>query len=119
AYAGIKDRTVQITTAFKETGIRPPAGFYVPGNAEGGPIIGPGTGTSDSILRRLSNGEHVLTAREVEAMGGHGEVMKWRKAALSGAKSSFAAGGPVLPPSMPYSNPAPAALSSQVILPPI
>src|SRR5690606_5884929 len=55
AYASIKDRTVEITTAFKETGIRPPAGFYMPpGNAEGGWIHGPGTGTSDSILRRLS-----------------------------------------------------------------
>ncbi|WP_264030551.1 hypothetical protein [Cellulosimicrobium sp. SH8] len=51
AMAGIRDRTVQITTAFKETGIRPPAGFYVPnssipGCALGGPAQGPRTYTS-------------------------------------------------------------------------
>lgn len=30
--------------------------------AEGGPVRGPGTGTSDSILTRLSNGEYVIPA---------------------------------------------------------
>jgi hypothetical protein len=69
AMAGIQDRRVQITTAFVETGIRPPAGFYVPGNAEGGWIRGPGTGTSDSILRRLSNGEFVVNAAAAKRHG--------------------------------------------------
>jgi hypothetical protein len=32
------------------------------GNARGGRITGPGTGTSDSILARLSNGEYVVNA---------------------------------------------------------
>lgn len=32
------------------------------GHAAGGPIVGPGTGTSDSILARLSNGEFVVNA---------------------------------------------------------
>lgn len=32
-------------------------------NYAGGPIVGPGTGTSDSILSRLSNGEFVITAQ--------------------------------------------------------
>ena len=31
--------------------------------AEGGKVIGPGTGTSDSINARLSNGEYVMTAK--------------------------------------------------------
>ena len=39
--------------------------------ATGGAVSGPGTGTSDSILARLSAGEHVITAAEVEALGGH------------------------------------------------
>lgn len=39
--------------------------------AEGGAVQGPGTGTSDSIFARLSNGEHVWTAAEVAAAGGH------------------------------------------------
>ena len=32
----------------------------------------------------LSNNEHVLTAREVAAAGGHGEVYRLRKALLAG-----------------------------------
>lgn len=69
-YNKIQDRRVQITTAFVETGIRPPAGFYVPGNAKGGWIRGPGTGTSDSILRRLSNGEFVVNAQAARENAG-------------------------------------------------
>lgn len=41
----------------------------VPGNAVGGLITGPGTGTSDSVLRRLSNGEYVMTADAVTRLG--------------------------------------------------
>lgn len=36
--------------------------FPAPGNAAGGLIRGPGSGTSDSILARLSNGEFVVNA---------------------------------------------------------
>jgi hypothetical protein len=42
----------------------PPAG-----NAAGGYIRGPGSGTSDSILARLSNGEFVLSAASVRRVG--------------------------------------------------
>lgn len=66
-----------------------------PGKATGGAISGPGTGTSDSILARLSNGEHVLTAKEVAKMGGHAAVEKLRKAILSGKLPAFAKGGSV------------------------
>jgi phage-related protein len=82
-----------ITTVFNG-GIRPAwnkiAGF-LPGmnkienelqpigeNATGGAIRGPGTGTSDDILSWLSNGEHVLTAADVTAMGGQGAVYAMR-----------------------------------------
>ena len=37
--------------------------------AEGGAVSGPGTGTSDSILARLSNGEFVMSAKAVKAFG--------------------------------------------------
>ena len=60
--------------------------------ADGGAIRGPGTGTSDSILARVSNGEHVWTAAEVNAAGGHGAVEAMRMAALRG----YATGGPVV-----------------------
>jgi hypothetical protein len=39
------------------------------GFAEGGSVRGPGTGTSDSILARLSNGEFVVKAAAVRAYG--------------------------------------------------
>ncbi len=38
--------------------------------AGGGEVMGPGTGTSDSIPARLSDGEFVMTARAVENAGG-------------------------------------------------
>jgi hypothetical protein len=41
----------------------------MPGNAEGGYISGPGSGTSDSIISRLSNGEFVVRAAAVQAYG--------------------------------------------------
>ena len=53
--------------------------------AAGGPVHGPGTGTSDSVPARLSNGEHVLTAREVAAAGGHSAVFSLRSLMSSGA----------------------------------
>lgn len=38
----------------------------ITGHAQGGPISGPGSGTSDSIPARLSNGEFVMTARATQ-----------------------------------------------------
>ena len=39
------------------------------GKADGGYISGPGSGTSDSIPARLSNGEYVIRAKAVNALG--------------------------------------------------
>ena len=47
-------------------------GKYIPEYAKGttsGPVSGPGTGTSDSILARLSNGEFVTKASSVSSIG--------------------------------------------------
>ncbi|WP_226358482.1 hypothetical protein [Pseudonocardia sp. ICBG601] len=63
--------------------------------AVGGAVRGPGSATSDSIIARLSHGEHVLTAREVRAAGGHGAVARWRERLLTGGLPAFATGGPV------------------------
>lgn len=76
-------------------GNRPIGQKPVPRRATGGPISGPGTGTSDSILARLSNGEHVLTAAEVRALGGHAAVERFRKQVAGGKIPAFAAGGPI------------------------
>lgn len=62
--------------------------------ATGGAIYGPGTGTSDSILARLSNGEHVLTASDVQKAGGQAAVYRLREAIQAGALR-FADGGAV------------------------
>lgn len=47
--------------------------------ASGGGIYGPGSGTSDSIPIMASNGEHVFTAKDVQAMGGQGGVYRFRQ----------------------------------------
>lgn len=62
--------------------------------ADGGPIRGAGTGTSDSIIARVANGEHVVTAAEVRGAGGHAAIEAHRAAWRSGLPA-FAAGGPV------------------------
>ncbi|MEA9986293.1 hypothetical protein, partial [Subtercola sp. RTI3] len=61
--------------------------------ASGGAITGPGTGTSDSIPARLSNGEHVLTARDVSAMGGQSAVYAMRASLYQ--NDGYANGGAV------------------------
>lgn len=56
------------------------------GRATGGAIHGPGTGTSDTAgAFNLSNGEHVLTADDVHAMGGQDAVYRYRAGLHSGA----------------------------------
>jgi TP901 family phage tail tape measure protein len=44
-------------------------GVSLPHNAGGGPISGPGTGTSDSVLSWLSDGEYVIKASSVRKYG--------------------------------------------------
>jgi TP901 family phage tail tape measure protein len=51
---------------------------------DGGPVVGPGTETSDSINARLSRGEHVLSAKEVRGLGGHQAVEEMRERARRG-----------------------------------
>lgn len=45
------------------------AGADLPAKAAGGLLRGPGTGTSDSILARVSNGEYVVRAAAVKKLG--------------------------------------------------
>jgi tape measure domain-containing protein len=68
--------------------------------AGGGPIRGPGSGTSDSILARVSNGEYVVRAAAVSRYGS-GFMDAINRMALP----KFADGGPVgsAPSAMPAS----------------
>lgn len=54
------------------------------GYAVGGAVRGPGGPRDDRILAMLSAGEHVWTADEVQAAGGHQNVGALRQAALAG-----------------------------------
>ncbi|WP_311257334.1 phage tail tape measure protein [Microbacterium sp. WCS2018Hpa-9] len=56
-----------------------------PGQAMGGPVIGPGAKGVDSELRMLAPGEHVLTAAEVDAAGGHASIESYRASLRSGS----------------------------------
>jgi hypothetical protein len=71
---------------------------YAPGflkKADGGAVHGAGTGTSDDIPAFLSNGEHVLTAAEVQKMGGQAAVYRFRDMVDKGQAQKFASGGAV------------------------
>lgn len=69
--------------------------------AAGGEIVGPGTGTSDSIpaigpgngAYLLSNGEHVWTAEEVDIVGGQEAMYAMREAVRNQKHAMAYAGG--------------------------
>jgi len=70
-------------------------GLIMPeGYATGGKISGPGTGTSDSILARLSNGEYVVNAKATASNRGLLER-------INGGLPAFAEGGVVGKPKNP------------------
>ncbi len=88
AFSG-KSITVGVRTA---TGPGGQGGITLAG---GGGVSGPGTGTSDSIPALLSNGEHVLTADDVQKAGGQSGVYRLRQAIQAGNLPAFASGGAV------------------------
>lgn len=64
------------------------------GFARGGAVWGEGSAKSDSIPAMLSNGEHVLTAEEVQRMGGQNKVYQFREMLKTNRlPEMFAAGG--------------------------
>jgi lambda family phage tail tape measure protein len=86
------------------------ATFFTQAHADGGYITGPGTGRSDSISARLSNGEFEINAAAVaqpgtrallEHINGGGRVDSWRRFADggfvggAGGASAVAGGGVV------------------------
>jgi len=62
-------RQMQIPVVPIVQGSAAATGPEIPGYADGGAIRGPGTGRSDSILARLSNGEFVMRADAVRHYG--------------------------------------------------
>lgn len=70
------------------------------GQAAGGEVpkhwaLGSGGDTTDDVPIMASVGEHMLTAREVRAAGGHGAVYRLRRALLRGELRGYATGGAI------------------------
>jgi hypothetical protein len=70
------------------------------GQAQGGAVpkhwsLGSGGETADDVPIMASVGEHMLTAREVRAAGGHGAVYRLRQAILRGELRGYATGGAI------------------------
>lgn len=80
---GIQDKVVTLTVNQNGT----PAAL--PAKASGGLLQGPGTGTSDDILARVSNGEYVLRAAAVKKIG----LARLNHMNLYGSLPRFAEGG--------------------------
>lgn len=76
----------------------------LPARAAGGPIVGPGPVGKDSVLMWGAPGEHMLTAKEVQAAGGHGAIYRLRQALLRGLIPGFATGGAIERFRMPQIN---------------
>jgi len=95
----ISRKAQQIAQAIRDaaSGLNPFAGGMpaspASGMASGGMVRGPGTGTSDSVLARLSAGEYVMRARAVDHWGPR--FMASLNALRS--PSGFAGGGLVMP----------------------
>jgi hypothetical protein len=87
-----------------------PSNFFASGHAEGGYISGAGSGTSDSIPARLSNGEYVLSAAAVKRIG-----VSTLDAMNDGHARHFAQGGFVRPSNAMAASPM-GALGSGFVL---
>jgi TP901 family phage tail tape measure protein len=96
----IRSKTITITTNNLNVANGTPgrgAGVLKPqGNATGGYISGPGTGTSDDIPAMLSNGEYVIRAAAVKKYGVHTfDRINAAQYATGGYVERFATGGSV------------------------
>lgn len=75
----VTSKSITIGVYYKTNGdLKLPGGTQLKGAASGGPVEGPGPRGVDSVPMMLAPGEHVLTAREVDAAGGHAGVERMR-----------------------------------------
>lgn len=85
------------STASVLGGLMPGGGGF----AEGGPVVGPGTGMSDSVLARVSAGEHIMPAAKAKLFMPLLEGIRLGKYALGGIVNLFKI-GPLQMPSFAY-----------------
>jgi len=99
----IKDRRAKVAVDAKGTWVATGGKTLFGGGrplATGGPIpadaaLGPGGPTSDDVPIWASVGEHMWTAAEVRAAGGHEAMLRMRSAAMRGEIRGYATGGPI------------------------
>lgn len=97
----IKDKTVTVTVKYRKVGDGMATGGLVQAFAQGGQawrrivgnVSGPGTGTSDSIFAKLSNGEFVIRAAAVRKFGA--SFFEALNRGIMPPMPKFAMGGPV------------------------
>ncbi len=81
----VKSKNITIGVYWTSKGdLKLPGGTQLKGSSAGGPITGPGPKGKDSQVRALAPGEHVLTASDVDAMGGQSAVAEFRKSLHGG-----------------------------------
>lgn len=90
---GLFDKTVKITTIRQVLGPDAPSPLL---RASGGPIVG-GEAGKDSVPVLAMPGEHMLTTKDVQAMGGQQAVYAWRQGLHSGSAGMMrmASGGAI------------------------
>ena len=86
----VRDNNLKVGQFFKYNGqtYKIKAPNYIVRLAGGGPVSGPGTGTSDSIPAYLSNGEFVVNAKSASAFG-YSNLEKINKMAAGGIATKF------------------------------
>ena len=97
----IKDKTVTVTVRYRKEGDGMSTGGLVQAFAQGGQawrrivgkVAGPGTGTSDSIFAKLSNGEFVIRAAAVRKFGA--SFFEALNRGIMPPMPKYAMGGPV------------------------
>jgi phage-related minor tail protein len=100
AIAGLPSYAIRVNAVVSShiggaTGGAVTGGRIIPGFDVGGPVHGPGTGTSDDVPAMLSNGEYVATARQVSNAGGPAAFGRLMAALDRGHVGGLAKGGPV------------------------
>lgn len=95
--AALKDKTITVQVVQQDAAGYPvvPQTVPVQARALGGAIYGPGGPTADKVPALLSAGEHVVTAAEVRAAGGHEALYRLRAMLRGGLLPKFAMGGAV------------------------
>lgn len=96
AIGGLHDKHTSITADFGWKGLsvfRTKSGKAM--FASGGAITEGSGPTADDVPLWGSKGEHIWTAREVTAAGGHDAMKRWRAAVLRGDVPGYARGGAV------------------------